>query len=157
MAGLKMTAYFVPRVLLVAAVMLATVAGMAAIGNPLWAIPLKELSATRERPIFSPLRRPPLPATTAPDLKLAKSPEPERPEFSLVGTIAGDKKSFGIFLDLSANTEFRLKTGQEHKGWILREVRAREIVLEKGGETAILKLPVRPVAGGAEEEGKDLN
>jgi hypothetical protein len=31
-------------------------------GNPLWAIPLKELSATRERPIFSPSRRAPAPA-----------------------------------------------------------------------------------------------
>lgn len=27
--------------------------------NPLWAIPLKQLSNTRERPIFSPSRRPP--------------------------------------------------------------------------------------------------
>ena len=75
---------------------------------------------------------------------------------SLVGTVAGDKKGFGIFLDRSANTEFRLKTGQEHKGWILREVRGREIVLEKGSETAILKLPIRPLAGPADEEGKDL-
>src|SRR5215831_17659551 len=28
-------------------------------GNPLWAVPLADLSATRERPIFSPSRRPP--------------------------------------------------------------------------------------------------
>jgi hypothetical protein len=32
-------------------------------GNPLWALPLKQLSITRERPIFSPSRRPPPPAT----------------------------------------------------------------------------------------------
>src|SRR5216684_625555 len=32
-------------------------------GNPLWALPLKQLSTTRDRPIFSPSRRPPPPAT----------------------------------------------------------------------------------------------
>ncbi len=31
-------------------------------GNPLWAIPHKQLSATRDRPIFTPSRRPPPPA-----------------------------------------------------------------------------------------------
>src|SRR4051812_6964105 len=31
-------------------------------GNPLWAIPLKSLSVTRERPLFTPLRRVPAPA-----------------------------------------------------------------------------------------------
>src|SRR4051794_9583272 len=30
-------------------------------GNPLWAIPLKSLSFTRERPLFTPSRRPPAP------------------------------------------------------------------------------------------------
>ena len=154
-----MAAYFMPRVLLVAVVILKTGAGLAAVGNPLWAIPLEELSATRERPIFSPLRRPPSAAATMPYVlpsQPVKQPEPERPQFSLVGTVAGDKKGFGIFLDRSANTEFRLKTGQEHNGWTLREVRGREIVLEKGSETAILKLPIRPLAGPADEEGKDL-
>lgn len=34
--------------------------------NPLWAIPLKQLSNTRERPIFSPSRRPPAPAVAGP-------------------------------------------------------------------------------------------
>src|SRR5215212_880442 len=31
-------------------------------GNPLWGIPLKSLSLTRERPLFTPSRRPPAPA-----------------------------------------------------------------------------------------------
>src|SRR5262245_45321462 len=30
-------------------------------GNPLWAIPLRQLPATRERPLFTPSRRPPPP------------------------------------------------------------------------------------------------
>src|SRR5450631_3845625 len=34
-------------------------------GNPLWGVPLQSLSATRERPIFLPSRRPPAPAVAA--------------------------------------------------------------------------------------------
>lgn len=117
-------------------------------GNPLWAIPFKDLSATRERPIFSPTRRPPTPAVVAtpysPPPPPTKPAEPDRPQLSLVGTIAGDREGFGIFLDRSANSVLRLKTGEEHKGWVLREVRSREIVLEKGDKTATLALPVHP-------------
>ena len=130
-------------------------------GNPLWAIPLKELSATRERPIFSPSRRAPAPAVaTTPYTppQPARPLEPERPQLSLVGTIAGDGESFGIFLDRSANTVLRLKMGEAHKGWILREVRRREIVLEKGDSTATLALPARPPVAPVryDEDEKDL-
>ena len=41
--------------------------------NPLWAIPLTQLSATRERPIFSPSRRPP-PAAVAAEPAIVKAP-----------------------------------------------------------------------------------
>src|SRR5262245_45248029 len=65
-------------------------------GNPLWAISLKGLSATHERPIFSPSRRPPPSAVAVTSyVQPAKPQEPERPQLSLVGTVAG-KESFGI-------------------------------------------------------------
>ncbi len=116
-------------------------------GNPLWAVPLKELSATRERPIFSPSRRPQAARIAAtPDMRPPKPVEPDRPQLSLIGTIAGGKDGFGIFLDRTADTVLRLKTGQEHKGWILREVRSRETVMEKDDKTATLALPARPPA-----------
>src|SRR5262249_40468523 len=100
-------------------------------------------------PIFSPSRRPPAPAVAAATYtppRPAKPPEPDRPQLSLVGTIAGDREGFGIFLDRTANAVLRLKTGEEHKGWVLREVRSREIVLEKGDKTATLALPALPRA-----------
>lgn len=123
--------------------------GRAPTGNPLWAISLKELSATRKRPIFSPTRRLlAVAVATAPNgrpVQPGKSAEPERPLLLLVGTIASNKESFGIFLDRSANAALRLKTGEQHKGWILREVRNRETILEKGDQTATLALPARTV------------
>jgi general secretion pathway protein N len=119
-------------------------------GNPLWAIPLKDLSATRDRPIFSPSRRPPVPAVAAASyVPPPKPPEFDRPQLQLVGTIAGENESFGIFLDRVANTVLRLKMGEGHKGWILREVRGREIVLEKDDKSATLSLPARPTVAPA--------
>jgi hypothetical protein len=65
-------------------------------GNPLWSLPLSSLSVTRERPIFSPSRRPPPPpAVAAPYVPPvsqsqppSKPPEPDHPPLTLVGTLA---------------------------------------------------------------------
>jgi general secretion pathway protein N len=114
-------------------------------GNPLWAIPLNQLSATRERPIFSPSRRPAQPAVAAaPYVPPPAPPKPielPRPQLSLVGTIAGEVHGFGIFLEQVGDKALRLKTGETHKGWTLLEVRARQIVLQRDNETITLSLP----------------
>jgi hypothetical protein len=118
--------------------------GRATEPNPLWAIPLKDLSETRDRPIFSPSRRPPPPAIVAAAYAPpppAKPAEPPRPQLSLVGTIAGIRQGFGIFQDKIANKAVRLKIGEAHEGWILREVRAREIVFQKKDIVVTLALP----------------
>lgn len=114
-------------------------------GNPLWAVPLKQLSVTRERPIFSPSRRPPPAAVAAaPYVPSPAPPKPvelPRPQLSLVGTIAGEVVGFGIFLEQVGDKALRLKTGETHKGWTLLEVRTRQIVLQKDNETITLSLP----------------
>lgn len=116
-------------------------------GNPLWAVPLKLLSVTRERPIFSPSRRPPPPpvlaaARAAPVKPPPPNPaEPDHPLLSLVGTIVGESESIGIFLDPATKDVIRLRTGQDHAGWILRSVRGREATFDKDHRTATLALP----------------
>ena len=99
--------------------------------NPLWEIPLTSLSGTRERPIFSPSRRPPPPAVVAiPVAKDSPPPMPprvERPQLSLVGTIAGDGQSFGIFVDQTTAAALRLKLGEDYQGWRLQAVQGREV------------------------------
>jgi|SRR5215510_1084315 len=114
-------------------------------GNPLWSIPVKTLAATRDRPIFSPSRRPPpAPVIAAPQVlpaPVSKPTEPERPPLTLVGTVAGEQEAFGIFLDQTANKIVRLRLGDDHLGWILRQVRGREVMLQKDGETTFLALP----------------
>jgi general secretion pathway protein N len=115
-------------------------------GNPLWSVPLKNLNATRERPIFLPSRRAPAPAVAGappPPPVVAPPPpaEPDRPGLALVGAVSGENEGIAVFMEESTRDIVRLRTGENHAGWILRSVRAREATLEKGPETAILALP----------------
>src|SRR5262249_27063735 len=48
--------------------------------NPLWAIPLRQLTATRERPPFSPSRRPRAALAAKPPPAPAPPPKPAEPE-----------------------------------------------------------------------------
>lgn len=117
-------------------------------GNPLWAIPLSALTATRDRPIFVPSRRPPAPAVAGPPpvqrpvAVVAPPAELERPQLTLVGVIANETEGFAVFLDQETNQVVRLRTGQDHAGWVLSSVKGREAVLQKGRETATMALPI---------------
>jgi len=117
-------------------------------GNPLWAIPLKSLTVTRERPIFLPSRRAPAPPAVAGPPPAAPPPpppppaaEPERPRLSLVGAVIGDSEAIAIFFDQSNQGIVRLRTGENHLGWTLSAVKGREATLQKGRETMQLALP----------------
>jgi hypothetical protein len=122
--------------------------------NPLWGIPLTSLSGTRDRPIFSPSRRPPAVAVApavAPKVAAVKPRERERPQLNLVGTIASSDEAFGIFLDQSTKAALRLKIGEDYQGWKLRSVQGREATLEKDQEVITLELP-QPGGGQAVSE-----
>jgi general secretion pathway protein N len=115
-------------------------------GNPLWRLPLKQLSATRERPIFSPSRRPPPPAPAYVVPVALKQPakprEPERPTIALAGTIIGtDGYRGAVFRDTSSQDVLRLRVGENYHGWVLLLITPREARLVKNGEQALLELP----------------
>jgi hypothetical protein len=116
-------------------------------GNPLWAVPLSVLSMTRERPLFSPSRRPIAPAVAAapivPRGPPPKPPEPDHPPLTLVGTIVGQAESIAIFADQVSKNFIRLKTGQDHAGWTLHSIFGREATFERGDREATLALPAR--------------
>ena len=113
-------------------------------GNPLWAIPITRLALTRDRPIFSPSRRPPptaAPVYVPPAPRIvAKPAEPDRPQLTLVGTIAGEDDSIAVFLEPTTRAMVSLHMGDNHQGWILRTVQGREATLEKGRELVVLAL-----------------
>jgi hypothetical protein len=122
-------------------------------GNPLWAIPLKQLSATRDRPIFSPSRRPPPAVVVGPPAAVAgpsvqKPKEPERPQLVLLGTIVNGEDGFGIFMDQTTKVPLRLRIGAAYQGWTLRAIQAGTVTLDKAQESAILAFP-KPAADDA--------
>lgn len=117
-------------------------------GNPLWAIPLDSLSYTRERPLFSPSRRPPSPApvvVAAPAASPVQTPPkpPDHPPLTLVGTVIGASQSIGIFVDQVTNNVVRLRAGEGRGGWMLRAIRGREAIFENDQREVTLALPAR--------------
>jgi hypothetical protein len=114
-------------------------------GNPLWGIPISSLDVTRERPIFSASRRPPMPPVVAQRVMAAPPPpkpaEPEHPLLTLVGTAIGKPKNVAVVLDRSTKTLVRLHVGDAVSGWILRAVDSRTMTVEKNSQNVTLALP----------------
>jgi general secretion pathway protein N len=114
--------------------------------NPLWSVPLSALTATRERPVFSPSRRAPqLPAEPEPVADAAPPPppppEPETPSLTLVGTVINEPESIAIIHDDKTNTTVRVHTGESVSGWVLVSVEPGTMTLEKNSQTATVTMP----------------
>ena len=121
------------------------------VGNAVLPIPLSKLSMTRDRPIFSPSRRPPPPAAPpviARQVEPTKSAEPEQPPLILVGTVAGDDSGIAVFVEQSTENTVRLRVNESHQGWILRSIQGREVTLLKERNSSVLALA--PPGGSAE-------
>jgi hypothetical protein len=124
-------------------------------GNPLWAIPLNLLSATRDRPLFSPSRRPPAAAVVASPPAPPAAPPPAAPEqlqLRLVGTIVGTKQHMGVFIDQATQAVVRLQVGEGISGWTLRVVQARAAMFEKDRRETTLELPSRNGSNAPQQE-----
>jgi general secretion pathway protein N len=114
--------------------------------NPLWAIPLSALTATRTRPLFTPSRRAPAPVVasvpvTAPRPPPAPPAAPQHPNLTLVGTVASENEGVAVFIDTTTRDTVRLRTGEGHSGWVLVSVERRAATLQKGERNETLELP----------------
>jgi general secretion pathway protein N len=114
-------------------------------GNPLWGIPIGALDATRERPIFSASRRPPMPPVVAQRVAATPPPpkpaQPEQPLLTLVGTAIGTPKNVAVVLDRTTKTLVRLHIGEAASGWIVRSVDSRTMTVEKNSQIVTVALP----------------
>jgi hypothetical protein len=117
-------------------------------GNPLWSVPLRMLTATRDRPLFSPTRRaPPAPVpvvavSPAPPPPPPQPAAPDRPQLTLVGTISGGSEGIGVFVDELTTRTIRIRTSQDYAGWTLLAVTRREATFKKDDRQATLTFPV---------------
>ena len=119
-------------------------------GNPLWAIPMSKLSATHDRPLFSPSRRPPPPTIAAapePPPTLVKPVVPESPSFKLVGTIIGEDNRIGIFVSETSQATIRIREGEGDSGWTLRSIDPHSAVFEGYGRMVTLVFPEAEQSG----------
>jgi len=89
--------------------------------------PLESLQATRERPLFSPTRKPPSvvvqPEAPPPIVESASLP------FELTGIAVGDDVRIAILHNKTTNEELRLRQGDKVDAWQLEEVADRYILL----------------------------
>lgn len=122
-------------------------------GNPLWSVPLADLSTTRERPVFSASRRPPPRAVVAAPAEQAvaapRPAEPERLALALIGAVVGDNDAIAVFLDRSSQKIVRLRQGDSHAGWELSSVQGREVTFSKAERSEILMLQRQEAPGAA--------
>ena len=115
-------------------------------GNPLWAVPLSVLTATRERPIFSASRRPSQRAVVAAPVEQANAPpppkaaEPDHPPLALIGAVVGENDAIAVFLDRTNQKIVRLRQGEAHSGWVVNAILPREVTFKKADQTEVLAL-----------------
>ena len=101
--------------------------------------PLQELRATRERPLFSPRRRPD--AEAAEDTET--SPVEESPEslpFELTGVVMGADVAIAILRNRDTQETVSLRQGEALDAWSLEEIAARHVVFRQEGRQVRLEL-----------------
>ena len=120
-----------------------------AVENPFRDLPLESLSATTERPLFSPTRRPP-PAAAAPAQDPSPPPaqapapvasQPDGPPLTLIGTVLGAGHPVAVLFNKLTRSVSTAHEGDEALGWQITTVSARSATAEKDGVSVTLNLP----------------
>jgi hypothetical protein len=102
--------------------------------SPLAAQPLDRLSATRERPLFSPTRRPPPPP---PQVAAAPPPPPAPPpNVALFGIVMDGDEARAVVRAGPAEKIMRVGIGDDIGGWKVAQIEGRRLVLALNGRIA---------------------
>jgi general secretion pathway protein N len=126
----------------------------AAPGNPLWAVTLDQLPVTRDRPLFSPSRRPP-PRPQAPRVEtVAAVPPPaarQPPSVVLLGIVTDADGTWALIRAGGADKITPARLGDEIAGWKVSEIETRRLVLSSDDRSVSFALFAR--TGGASDLG----
>jgi hypothetical protein len=120
--------------------------GMPAVsGNPVAAVRLDRLSETRNRPLFSPSRRPPAPP--APAVIAARvEPAPQAlpplspPGVALFGTVIGAQGARAFIAIGATNRIIGVRPGDDVSGWTVTAITQRNLVLSHAELSATFTL-----------------
>lgn len=106
--------------------------------SPLAAQPLDRFSAMRDRPLFSPTRRPPAPPPVA--AVPPPPPPPPPPDLALLGVVMDGSNAGAIVRAGPAAKVTRVHIGDEIGGWRVGQIEARKLVLLLNGRTATFNM-----------------
>ena len=105
--------------------------------SPLAAQPLEQFVATRDRPLFSPTRRPPAPP---PLVVVAPPPPPPPPDVVLLGVVMDGEEARAVIRTGPTAKVTRVRIGDDVGGWKVGQIEAQRLVLLLDERTATFTL-----------------
>ena len=100
---------------------------------------LKDLSATRERPLFAPSRRRP-PPPPPPHLVTAPEHPPETPRMVLTGIIVKPSETIVVLRNIATSESISLRSGESVGPWQVNAQNDHSVVLSDGTKQFTLEL-----------------
>jgi hypothetical protein len=105
------------------------------LANPLQAQSLDRLSVSRDRPLFSPSRRPPAPPPPPVERVPEAAAPPPPPDVTLFGTVVDGEGAHAI-IRLGTGKMERVHFGDEVAGWKVSQIEGHRLVLSLDGRLA---------------------
>ena len=113
----------------------------AALANPVAAQSLDELSATLDRPLFSPGRHPPAPPPPpAVQAAAPPAPPPSPPNLILFGVVMDGEGARALVRTSADKKVLRAQIGDDIDGWKVSQIEGRKVVLSLDGRFATFTL-----------------
>jgi general secretion pathway protein N len=110
---------------------------------------LDELRATRERPLFSPSRRPDVETAAAPEAAPVEE-SPDSLPFELTGVVLGSETAIAILRNRDTQETVQLRRGETLEAWSIEEIAPRHVVLRQEDRQVRLELfPLKPEGSAA--------
>jgi hypothetical protein len=110
------------------------------LANPVATQPLDRLSATRERPLFSPTRRPPAPPPPPVVQRPAPVLPPAAPSVDLFGIVRDEEGARAVVRVGPGNKILRVRVGDDIGGWKVSQIEGRKLVLSLGERSTTFTL-----------------
>src|SRR6266404_2187712 len=129
--------------------------GGAALPSPLAAQPLDRLSATRERPLFSPTRRPPPPPPPVVIAPEPPPPPPPPPDVALFGIVMDGDEAHAVVRAGPAAKIMRVRVGDDICGWKVAQIDGRRLILSLDDRIATFLMFAGNSANGAPRTGPE--
>jgi hypothetical protein len=114
----------------------------AVLANPLAAQLLERLSATRDRPLFAPSRRPP-PPPPAPVVRPVEAAPAPPPSIVLLGIVTEADGARAMVRADASGKVVRARLGDEIGGWTVTQIEPRRLVLSNDDRSVSFSLFAR--------------